>query len=87
MRNRLCLVTSNLFFAEVFLSGQIRSFEHSYDVTVVVNATPTEYREAIGGEAKMYNAVRIQQEEGGGVTGVAKPLRHIRCGSGERDSA
>ena len=51
MRSKLCLVTSNLFFAEVFLSRQIRAFEHQFDLSVVVNATRAEYCEAIGGEA------------------------------------
>lgn len=55
MRPRLCLVTSNLFFAEVFLARQIRTFEADWDVTVIVNAAEAEYRAAVGGYAEVLN--------------------------------
>lgn len=55
MKNKLCLITSNLFFVEVFLARQIRVLEQEYDVTVIVNATEIEYRENVGGGARTLN--------------------------------
>lgn len=79
MRSKLCLVTSNLFFAEVFLSRQIHTLEHQYDLSVVVNSTPTEYRQVIGGQAKFLNfSLERKIRPWRDLVSLAQLVRHFR---------
>ncbi|KQU74856.1 MULTISPECIES: glycosyltransferase [unclassified Rhizobacter] len=55
MTRKFGIITSNLFFAEVFLARQIRSFEKEFDLTVVINCNEAEYRRGIGGNARFLN--------------------------------